>query len=185
MEGPPSTREKKSHRPASGKIWDGGSLGRRQTTKDNPPSYRELMAPGAGLEPAATWLTAKCSTIELARKRVLDAAWDAIGAGLSPPPGKGLAAPREAERPKGLDIIAHHCEQTLVGSTLLDLSLESGEQSAVPPMQQIISRNAKRSGKLTNKRARWHPPAILPLPDRQVVRGAHSFGKLFLGKFTS
>ena len=161
MEGPPSTREKKSHRPASGKIWDGGSLGRRQTTTDDPQSPREL------------------------KQRVLDAAWKAIGDALSPPRAKGLAAPREAERPKGLDIIAHHCEQTLVGSTLLDLSLESGEQSAVPPMQQIISRNAKRSGKLTNKRARWHPPAILPLPDRQVVRGAHSFGKLFLGKFTS
>ena len=80
MEGPPTTREKKSHRPASGKIWDGGSLGRRQTTKDNPPSHREL------------------------KQRVLDAAWKAIGAGLSPPPGKGLAALREGKRPKGLII---------------------------------------------------------------------------------
>src|SRR6185503_18475751 len=79
MEGP-TTREKKSHRPASGKIWDGGSLGRRQTTTANPQSPREL------------------------KQRVLDAAWEAIGAGLSPPPGKGLAALREGKRPKGLII---------------------------------------------------------------------------------
>ena len=160
MEGP-TTRGEKGRHPASAKIEDAGSLGRRQTTTDDPQSPREL------------------------KQRVLDAAWKAIGDQLSPPLAKGLAAPREAKKPKGLDTIAHHCEQTLVGSTLLDLSLEGSEQCAVPPMQQIISRNAKRSGKLTNKRARWHPPAILPLPNRQVVRGAHSFGKLFLSKFTS
>ena len=89
MEGP-TTPEKKRHRPASGKIWDGGSLGRRQTTTDNPQSPRELMAPGAGLEPATNALTGRCSTIELARKRVIDTAWEAIGDALSPPRAKGI-----------------------------------------------------------------------------------------------
>ena len=79
MEGP-TTREKKSHRPAPGKEWDGGSLGRRQTTTDDPQSPREL------------------------KQRVLDAAWEAIGDALSPPRAKGLAALREAKKPKGLFI---------------------------------------------------------------------------------
>lgn len=86
----PTTPEKKRHRPASGKIWDGGSLGRRQTTTDDPQSPRELMAPGAGLEPATDALTGRCSTIELARKRVIDTAWEAIGDQLSPPLAKGI-----------------------------------------------------------------------------------------------
>jgi len=77
MEGP-TTREKKSHRPAPGKEWDGGSLGRRQTTTDDPQSPREL------------------------KQRVIDAAWEAIGDALSPPRAKGLAALREAKKPKGL-----------------------------------------------------------------------------------
>lgn len=86
----PTTPEKKRHRPTPGKNWDGGSLGRRRPATDNPQSPRELMAPGAGLEPATDALTGRCSTIELARKRVIDTAWEAISDQLSPPLAKGI-----------------------------------------------------------------------------------------------
>lgn len=89
MEGP-TTPEKKRHRPSPGKDWDGGSLERRRPAQDNPLAQRELMAPGAGLEPATNALTGRCSTIELARKRVIDTAWQAIGDALSRPRAKAI-----------------------------------------------------------------------------------------------
>ena len=73
--------EKKSQRPASGKIWDAGSLSGREPTLDNPPEHREL------------------------KQRVLDAAWDAIGDALSPPSAKGIAALREGVKPNGKSVI--------------------------------------------------------------------------------
>ena len=62
----PTTPEKKSQRRESWRTNDAGSLGRRQTTTDNPQSPREL------------------------KQRVLDAAWQAIGDQLSPPLAKGI-----------------------------------------------------------------------------------------------